>query len=86
MTGAPIDASNTDNSEVAEESNSDEAIPSVAKYSNKMKLILKKNTIQRPIKRKWTLILKILKIENGHKHYAKQWRTIYDVIQQDFFD
>ena len=26
------------------------------------------------------------KIENSHKHYAKQWRTIYEVIQQEFFD
>ena len=26
------------------------------------------------------------KIKNSHKHYAKQWRTIYEVIQQEFFD
>ena len=25
-------------------------------------------------------------IENRHKHYTKQWRTIYEVIQQEFFD
>ena len=28
----------------------------------------------------------INKIENSHKHYTKQWRKIYEVIQQEFFD
>ena len=40
LTGAPIDASNYDNSEVAEESNSDEAITSVAKVINEMEINL----------------------------------------------
>ena len=26
------------------------------------------------------------KIENSHKHYTKKLMTIYEVIQQDFFD
>ena len=26
------------------------------------------------------------RIEKRHKNYTKQWRTIYKVIQQEFFD
>ena len=36
MTGSPIDASNTDDSEVSEEANYDEAVNTVAKDSNDM--------------------------------------------------
>ena len=40
LTGAPIDASNPDNSAVYEEANADESINAVAKASNEMEIDL----------------------------------------------
>ena len=87
LTGAPIDASNTEDLAVAEEPNSDEATTSVAKSSNDMEIDLKEEHQTGDYKEKMNIYNENTdKIENRHKHYTKKWRTIYKVIQQDFFD
>ena len=93
MTGAPIDATNTEVTEVAVEANYDEDITSGAKVgkinesSNDMEIDLEEE--QNTEKYKATLnidIENISKIENIHNDHKRNWMRIYKVIQQLFFD
>ena len=87
LTGALIDTSNPNNSEVAKESNSDEAINAVANYSNQMEIDIEEEHKTESYQEKMNIdIESIDTIENNHNHYTKQWRAIQEVIQQQLFD
>ena len=87
LTGKPIDASNTDNSAVSEEENSDESITELAKTSKDMEIYIKEeHKIEAYQNRMKIDIENINTIEKRHKNDTKRWRTIYKVIQQELFD
>ena len=87
LNGARIYDSNHDYLSVAEEENSDEDTNALAKTSNNTEIDLEEE--HKTEYYQYTLNIYIEntdKIENSHKHYTKQWRTIYEVIQQELFD
>ena len=87
LTRATIDVSNNDNLAVAEYVNADEAITELAKARNEMEIDTKEEHKTEAYQETMnTDIENIEKTENSHKHYTKQWRKIYEVIQQEFFD
>ena len=72
---------------MAEKKNSDETITEVANASNEMQINLEEEHKTESYQETMNIdIENINKIENSHNHYTKQWRKIYEVIQQEFFD
>ena len=68
--------SNTDNWEVTEEANVDEAIP----------IYLKKERKTQAYKKSMKIDIEIINtFEKRNKVYTTQWRTIYEVIYEDYF-
>ena len=87
LTGAPIDVSNTDDSEVAEEANADESTTEVAKARNETDIDLTEEQNTEAYRETMNIdIENINTIENRHKPYTKLWRTIYEVIQKNIFN
>ena len=87
LTGSPIYASNPDNLAVAEDANSDKTTTAVAKSSNEMEIDFEEEHKREAYKETMNIdIENISKAEKRHKHYTKKWDSIYEVIQQEFFD
>ena len=85
LTVAPKGTSNTENLDVAEEANIDEAITAEAKASNEMENYLKKERKTKSYKEKIDIdIENINTIEKRKKVNTKLRRSIYKVIQQYF--
>ena len=86
LTGAPIDALNTEDYAVVEEANPDESITAVAKARNEMEIDVKEELNTEAYKETINIdIENIYTIEKSHKLYTKRRRKIYEVIQQEFF-
>ena len=72
---------------MAKEENSDKSITAVAKSRNDMEIDLQEEQKTEAYQEIMNIdIENINKIVNIRKHYTKQWRTIYEVIQQELFD
>ena len=74
LTEAPIKTSKTDNLEVAEEANADEAITAEAKDSNDMEIYLKEERKTQSLKKINIDIENINTFEKRNKVYTTQWR------------
>ena len=86
LTGALKESSNTNNLRVAEEANVYESITAESKASNETENDIKDEQKTKSYEEKTKIdIENINTIENRNKLYDKQWRTIYEVIQPDFF-
>ena len=73
LTGSPIDNSNTDDSEVSEEANYDEAVNTVAKDSNDMGIDLEEEHKTEENQETIDIDIKnIDKIEKRYRNYAKK--------------
>ena len=84
LTGAPKETSNTDNLEMAEEANADEAITVEAKASNDMGNDLKEEQNTKSYKERMNIdIENINTIKKRRKVNEKRWRNIYNVIQKN---
>ena len=71
---------------MAEEANVDETITAEAKVRNEFENDLKDEQNTKYYEEKMNInIENINKIEKRNKLYTKKWRTIYEVIQPDFF-
>ena len=93
MTGARIDATNTEVLVVDVESNSEEDITAGSKVSkineasNEMEIDIEEEKNTEAYQETLNIdIENIDRIENIHKHHKTPWRTIYEVIQQEFFE
>ena len=85
LTGAPKETSNTENLAVAEEANIGDAVTVEAKSSNDMENYLKEEQKIKYYKDKMNIDIENFNtIQKRNKVYTKQWRKIYEVIQQVF--
>ena len=76
-----------DNLAVTEEGNAYESITAVDTAGNETEIDIKSGHKTEAYQEAMKIdIENIENIENNHKHYTKQWRKIYEVIQQEFFD